>query len=30
MINNFGAVSSECADAMARGALKLFNADFAV
>jgi len=30
IINNFGAVSSECADAMARGALKLFNADFAV
>ena len=30
IINKFGAVSSECADAMARGALKLFNADFAV
>ena len=30
IIDEFGAVSSECAEAMALGALKLFNADFAV
>ncbi|MBQ8691617.1 MAG: CinA family protein, partial [Synergistaceae bacterium] len=30
IIDKFGAVSSECAEAMALGALKLFNADFAV